>query len=168
VVILPVLRHLTSAKDAVIAGVLAGPLAMLPAMLFFVCMVAYYPAVGAAALPSDYVLTRLDAPMLHIVFQVMIFAALLESGTGAVHAVNQRLDGILRLRGRPLSTQGRLLFSASVLTLSVFVATRFGLVALIARGYRILAALFIAVYVLPLMVHCIRSRCIHPPATGLP
>ena len=31
--------------------------------------------------------------MIHVAFQVMIFAALLESGTGAVHAVNQRLAG---------------------------------------------------------------------------
>lgn len=86
-----------------------------------------------------------------------------------MHAINQRLDGILRVRERPLSTRGRLLFSASVLIVSVFVATRFGLVALIARGYRILAALFIAVYVLPLLVRCIRSiRGVRRPATGLP
>ncbi|HEY1492339.1 MAG TPA: hypothetical protein VGF35_06905, partial [Steroidobacteraceae bacterium] len=40
VVILPVLRHLTSNRDAVIAGVIAGPLAMLPGLLFFCCMMA--------------------------------------------------------------------------------------------------------------------------------
>ena len=44
VVILPVLRHLTSSRDAVIAGLLAGPLAMIPAVLFFLCMIAWYPA----------------------------------------------------------------------------------------------------------------------------
>ncbi len=41
VVILPVLRHLTSNRDAVISGVLAGPLAMIPALLFFIPMVAF-------------------------------------------------------------------------------------------------------------------------------
>ena len=40
VIILPVLRHLTSNRDAIIAGVLSGPLAMIPAVLFFICMVA--------------------------------------------------------------------------------------------------------------------------------
>jgi uncharacterized membrane protein YkvI len=152
VVILPALRHLTSRRDAVIAGVLAGPLAMIPALLFYVCMVAYYPAITAVALPSDYVLTQLNAPPLHILFQVMILAALLESGTGSVHAVNQRIAGILAARGRTLPTVGRLLVSAGVLVLSVFVATRFGLVELIARGYRALAYVFIAVYVVPLLV----------------
>ncbi len=85
-------------------------------------------------------------------------AALLESGTGAVHAVNQRIASVLRLRGHPVSTSGRLLLSAGILILSVFVATRFGLVALIAQGYRMLAYLFIAVYVIPLLTYGIWMR----------
>src|SRR5215210_3797446 len=54
VVILPVLRHLMSDKDAVVAGVISGPLTMLPALLFFIPMVAFYPEVQSATLPSDY------------------------------------------------------------------------------------------------------------------
>jgi uncharacterized membrane protein YkvI len=34
---------------------------------------------------------------------------------------------------------------------SIFIAERFGLVALIAKGYRLLAWIFLAVYVLPLL-----------------
>src|SRR3546814_8278506 len=71
-----------SARDAVAAGLLAGPLAMLPALLFFICMVAYYPAVQSEALPSDFLLERLELPWFRILFQLMIFTALLESGTG--------------------------------------------------------------------------------------
>jgi hypothetical protein len=44
------------------------------------------------ALPSDYLLARLDQPWFRYLFQIMIFAALLESGTGAVHAVNERIS----------------------------------------------------------------------------
>jgi hypothetical protein len=39
-VILPVLRHLLNDRDAIIAGALAGPLTMLPALLFCIAMVA--------------------------------------------------------------------------------------------------------------------------------
>ena len=46
VAILPFLRHLTSRRDAMVAGLLSGPLAMLPAILFFLCMAAYYPEIG--------------------------------------------------------------------------------------------------------------------------
>jgi uncharacterized membrane protein YkvI len=153
VVILPVLRHSRTNKDAVIAGLLAGPLGMLPAVLFFLCMAAFYPEINAATLPSDYILTRLDAPIFHFIFQLMILAALLESGTGLVHAINERVAGVLRARGRALSTATRLWCSGGVLVISIFVATRFGLVTLIASGYRGLAYVFIAVFVLPLLTY---------------
>jgi uncharacterized membrane protein YkvI len=154
VVILPVLRHLTSNRDAIIAGALCGPLAMIPAFLFFVCMVAYYPDISAQALPSDFLLQRLDAPVFHGVFQLMIFAALLESGTGSVHAVNQRIEQVWRAkRGRDLSPRARFIAAGVLLVIAMLIADRFGLVTLIARGYRGLAYLLIAVYVLPLLTY---------------
>ena len=52
VLILPVVRHMTGRRDALIAGLLAGPMAMLPGILFFICMVAFYPQVTDAPLPS--------------------------------------------------------------------------------------------------------------------
>jgi uncharacterized membrane protein YkvI len=148
--ILPVTRHLTSRRDALIAGALAGPLGMLPAFVFFICMTAYDPAIRVETLPSDYMLSRLGSPAFHVLFQVMILAALLESGTGAIHAINQR---IMSLRTGPVRYGAAIRFavSASILFLSIFVAQRFGLVALIARGYRLLAYLFIGVYVVPLL-----------------
>lgn len=152
VVILPVLRHLTSTRDAVIAGVIAGPLAMLPAILFFVCMVAFYPGIGAETLPSDFLLRQLNAPVFHWLFQLMIFAALLESGAGAVHAINERVAGVLRRRrGAELGARSRALIAGALLVVCMFVAERVGLIALIASGYRLLAWLFLAVFVLPLM-----------------
>ena len=48
IIILPVTRHLTSKKDAIVAGVLAGPLAMAPAVLFFIAMAGFPPGDPAA------------------------------------------------------------------------------------------------------------------------
>jgi uncharacterized membrane protein YkvI len=152
VVILPVLRHLRSDRDAVVAGLVAGPLAMLPAILFFVSMVAFYPAIASETLPSDFLLQRLDLPVFHVLFQLMIFAALLESGTGAVHAINERIDRAWRAtRGAGLGRLARLALALALLVCCMLLADRFGLVALIARGYRALAAIFLLVYVVPLL-----------------
>jgi uncharacterized membrane protein YkvI len=151
VIVLPLARHFTSRRDAVIAGVLSGPLAMLPGLLFFLCMLAWYPAIGGQALPSDFILRQLQAPVFHLLFQCMIFGALLESGTAAVHACNERIAGAWRRqRGSEFSRRGRLAMSAAVLVGSMVIADRIGLVALIASGYRGLAYLFLVVYVLPL------------------
>lgn len=154
VIILPVLRHLTSNRDAVIAGALAGPLAMIPAFLFFICMVAYYPEIGAESLPSDFLLQRLDAPLFHGIFQLMIFAALLETGAGSVHAVNQRIEHVWQARmGRTLSARARFVAAGILLVVAMLLADRFGFVTLIARGYRALAYILIAVYVVPLLTY---------------
>ncbi len=154
IVILPVVRHMRNSRDAIQAGLLAGPLAMVPALLFFICMAAFYPSIGSQALPSDFLLERLHLPVFRLIFQLMIFAALLESGAGSVHSVNERISHALRAAGRPeLSRRARLLITLSVLVLSVFVANRYGLVLLIAKGYRALAYLFLVIYVLPLMTY---------------
>lgn len=152
VVVLPVVRHLTSNRDAIVAGAIAGPLAMLPALLFFTAMVAFYPAIAGATLPSDYLLQRLNIPLFEIAFQLMIFSALLESGASSVHAINERVAHALRARrGTDLSHRARLAIALGLLVGCMFVADRFGLVALIANGYRALAYVLIAVYVIPLL-----------------
>ncbi len=152
VVILPILRHLTSQRDAFVAGLIAGPLTMLPAILFFVAMMAFYPAIGSATLPSDILLRQMAVPGFHIIFQSMIFAALLESGVGAVHAINERVSAVAEARGRqPLGPGLRAVIGGTVLAGCMFVAARVGLVDLIARGYRFLAWLFLASFVAPLL-----------------
>jgi uncharacterized membrane protein YkvI len=152
VVILPVLRHLTSDRDAVIAGTVAGPLTMLPALLFFISMVAFYPEVQSATLPSDFLLQRIDVPAFHILFQAMIFSALLESGTSSVHAINERIDRAWETRtGKALTQRQRLAIAVVVLVVCMFLASRFGLVALIATGYRALSYILLATFILPLV-----------------
>lgn len=151
VIVLPVTRHLLSDRDAVTAGLIAGPLAMIPAFVFFVCMCAYAPEIGGAALPSDVLLSKLDLPLFRLLFQLMVFAALLESGTGAVHAVNERLAGAFRARlGRAFGVRARALCALALLLLCMVLAERVGLVGLIAGGYRLLAYALIALYVAPL------------------
>lgn len=151
VVILPVIRHLTSQRDAVIAGLLCGPLAALPALLFFMCMIAFYPEIGKAMVPSDVLLARLDIPLLHGLFQLMILAALLESGVGLVHAINERVAGIYAHRGQAMPARSRFAIALGVLVAAIFVADRIGLVDLVAKGYTASAYVILGLYVLPLL-----------------
>jgi uncharacterized membrane protein YkvI len=152
VVILPVVRHLTSRKDAIVAGLLAGPLAIWPALVFFICMIAFYPAIANETLPSDFLLRQLNLPIFHIIFQVMIFSALLESGAGGVHALNERIAGVWRARrGKELSARTRLIIASIILIGAVFIADAVGLVNLIAQGYRALAYAILIIFVAPLL-----------------
>jgi uncharacterized membrane protein YkvI len=164
VVILPVIRHMRSRNDAIVAGVLAGLLAMLPAVLFFVSMTAFYPQIGSQLLPSDFLLQRMHLPAFRIIFQLMIFAALLESGTGMVHAINERVAHTYRAGADgTLSPVARLCITATMLAGSVFVAERIGLIALIANGYRLLSMVFLLTFVLPVMTYGLWSVWRHRP-----
>ena len=152
IAILPMLRHLTTKRDALVAGALAGPLAIWPAFVFFFCMLAFYPQIGAETLPSEFLLRQLDLPLFHIVFQIMILVALLESGVGIVHGLNERIAGAYKARrGRTLTPRARLIIGSLVLLGSVFIADRIGLVTLIAQGYRALALTLLVVFVAPLL-----------------
>jgi len=163
VAILPVLRHMRSDRDAVVAGLLAGPLAMAPALLFFVCMAAW-PDVQRVVLPSDFLLGKLNLPVVRWGFQIMIFAALLESGTGSVNAFIERVDGVFAERGSHMSQRLRLIVALALLTSAVFLADRFGLVRLIASGYRYLSWAFLAIYVVPLLTLGLWRVLRHDPA----
>ncbi|HEY0598119.1 hypothetical protein [Sphingopyxis sp.] len=154
IVILPVTRHLRSRRDAVAAGLLCGPLAMLPAALFFLAMIGFADTLLVHPLPSDFLLSQLDMPWFRVIFQLMILAAMLESGVGGVHAINERLSNMIATRARRdrgLTPFQRLASTSAVLLFAVVVADRVGLVALIADGYRWLAYLFLLVYVAPLL-----------------
>lgn len=165
IVILPVTRHLLSSRDAVIAGVVAGPLAMLPAILFFVAMVGFAPLIANQPLPSEFMLNQLDMPVFRAIFQVMIFFALLESATSGVHSINERIAHSLSAGSGKLNPSCRALISLAILCVAVFIAGQFGLVALISEGYPWLALAFLLIYVAPLCTIGVR-RLIAPNASG--
>lgn len=153
VVILPVLRHMTSRRDAVIAGVVAGPLAMLPGLFFFLSMIAWAPAIAGVTLPSDFLLQKINLPVVRLLFQTMIFFALLESGSGIVHAILERVRHAMRARlDRDPGLATRAIATLAVLLVSVFAAQGVGLVDLIAKGYRLMSWMLIAIFIVPVIV----------------
>ena len=101
-------------------------------------------------------LRQLGLPLLHGAFQIMIFMALLQSGVSAVHAINERIAGYLADRGRRnFSPSARLACTSVLLVVAIFAAQQFGLVDLIAKGYRALAWMILVTFVLPFS----RSAC---------
>ena len=68
--------------------------------------------------------------------------------------MNQRIEQVWRAkRGGDLPARARFIAAGVLLVIAMLIADRFGLVTLIARGYRGLAYLLIAVYVAPLLTY---------------
>jgi uncharacterized membrane protein YkvI len=123
---------------------------MIPALLLYVAMAGVYPEVLDRPVPVNYLLEMLGSPWFQIVFQVMLFGTLIESGAGLVHALNERIDGLARERGGNLPDWTRAAIAVGFLVIASSLAP-LGLMDLIARGYGTLTWIFIALYVVPIV-----------------
>lgn len=144
------LRAHRSRRDALVAGALTGPIAMIPALLFTLAMIGEYPAILAERVPSNQILSVLGSRGFQVVFQIVLFGTLIETGTGLIHAVNERIAGLRADARRPMPGWVRPAVAVAFLGLGAAVS-RFGLVGLIARGYGTLTLVFLAVYVVPIL-----------------
>jgi uncharacterized membrane protein YkvI len=142
-------RGMASRREALTAGLLSGPVAMLPGVLFFIPMAAFHPQISEAALPSSYLLGQLGAGWFEALFQLVVFSTLVATGAGLLHAVNERAAQWYAARGRTLPPPARSALALGLMAFSVFAAGAFGLVNLIAQGYGVLTWFFIAIIVLP-------------------
>jgi len=144
-------RHMESRKDALIAGALAGPIGMLPAILFLLGMIASYPDILAAPVPSDYMMQRLELGWLSVIFYIVVFGTFIETGTGMIHAINERVDHAFLERSLDMPRWLRPAIAMSILFFSVVLADRIGIIDLIGKGYSALAWIFLIIFLIPLL-----------------
>ncbi len=143
-------RHLKSRRETITAGLLTGPIAMIPAALLYVALLGVHPGVLDRPVPVNFLLDALGSRGLQITFQIMLFGTLIESGAGLIHALNERLDGFMRDRGATLPQWARPAVAIGFLVVSAVLA-RVGLVGLIARGYGTLTWAFVILFVIPIL-----------------
>ncbi len=143
-------RHIQTRKQAVWAGLLAGVIGMLPALFFYLAMVPHYPAIVDATVPSNFILEALGSRTFQIAYQIILFGTLIETGTGMIHAVNERLAATRRERGTAMPSWARPAVAAVFLGVALSL-TPLGLIDLIRQGYGTITWGFIVYYVLPVL-----------------
>jgi uncharacterized membrane protein YkvI len=145
------IRHLTRRREALVAGALAGPLGMLPGVLFYIAMVGYYDEIAEVALPSAFLLAKLQAPWFEWLFQIAVLLTLVDTGVAILHAINERVAGIYAERQQPMPRLLRPSIAVTVMIVSVYAASAVGLIDLIAQGYGLLTYAFIVLLILPVL-----------------
>ena len=146
-----VVRHLENRRDSMIAGFMAGLIAMFPGALIFTALLAFYPSIVDEAIPANFVLSQLNRPGFQLFFQLVLFGTFIETGTGMIHGFNERIAGFLAERGRTLTHWRRLGVAAVILVASVWLADRFGLIALIERGYGLITYGYWLLFLAPIL-----------------
>ena len=144
-------RHMESRRDAFIAGVLAGPIGMIPAILFLLGMITSYPEILDAPVPADFMMRQLDLGWMTLVFYTVVFGTFVETGTALIHSINERIDHVYLERSQHMPRWLRPAIAVGTLFVAVVLADRFGIINLIAKGYGSLTWAFLAVIFLPLV-----------------
>lgn len=139
--------------DALWAGLLTGLLATVPFAMTYLALMVYYPeeAVMGAPVPWLEMLQRSAGPALVTFYAVVVLWTLVETCTGLLHALTDRIDANLEELGRaPLPRWAIGVLTAAVL-LAAALLSRFGLITLVARAYSAMAYGFLALFALPLL-----------------
>ncbi len=142
---------ISTRRQALGAGVMTGVIAVLPALLFFIAMLSQYPQITTEPVPALYLMGQLNSPGLTGIFHLVVFGTFVETGTGLIHSINERIDSQAREQSTQLPRWARPGISCLLLLLSVYGATSVGIVDLIAQGYGILSWVFIAVLLISLL-----------------
>ncbi len=145
------LRHLTRQREALTAGAIAGVVAILPGVFLYVALMAAYPDIGDATIPSAVLLEKLGTPWFAAFFQIVLLGTFIQTGVGLVHSVNERIAAALAERGLTLAAAYRPMIAIGLLVLALFLAMGIGIIDLIASGYGVLTYGFIAVFVVPVL-----------------
>lgn len=153
------LQRQTSRRESLVSGLLAGTLMTMPFALTYFAFMGFYPSesVMGASVPWLPVLNSVGGTALIAFYGIVIGWTLVETSVGLIHALIDRLDeNIADIRVGPLESQTGLSNVQSgglavAILLGALLLSRFGIIALVAQGYTMMAYFFIALFAIPLL-----------------
>ncbi len=148
--VLFVLPHIETRRQAVLSGLIAGWAGIIPGILVFIALLAQYPDILKAPVPVVMILEGLDISWFSVLFQCVLFGTFIETGGGIIHSVNERIATALGERGAAYPRWARAITAIVMLGAAVFLAKRFGIVDLIAKGYGALSYAYLVIVIIPL------------------
>ncbi|MFB6299096.1 MAG: hypothetical protein ABEH65_02430 [Halobacteriales archaeon] len=151
------LHRQESRKETVTSGILAGVMMTAPYLLTYLCLMGFYPqeSVMGASVPWLPMLRSVAGPAVIAFYGIVIGWTLVETAVGAIHAIIDRIDAdIERMEmGRFADADGLTRIQSGLLGGGILVVatllSRFGIIALVAQGYTIMAYFFIALFAVP-------------------
>ena len=152
--ILYTVRECETRKQAVVCGLLAGLIGVLPAFLLLLAMGGALPEAvfnannnGTAV---SAIFSKLNMRWLYVIFEIVLFGTLIETGSGFIKAVDDRIEISAAVNGQETPKWVRPVVAIGLTLLGVAVST-FGLTGLIAKGYGTICWGFLIVYVIPML-----------------
>ena len=147
------LKRQTKRKETVISGIIAGALMTIPWFLTYFAVMGFYPAEGVltAEVPWLAMMKGVAGPIVISIFGIVMGGTLIETSTGIIHALIERINSGLQEGGRAVLSRGQQGFTTVLILVIATVLSKFGIIDLVAKGYSLLAYGFILIYLVPLL-----------------
>ena len=143
-------RHIETRKEAIGSGIMAGLIGIIPGFLLYIAMISKYPEILNVTVPANFMLEAFNLKVFQIIFQVVLFGTLIETGTGFIFAVNERIASVYEEKKTKMPSWISIVLPTVLLIAGVFIA-QFGLIGLIAKGYGTITWGFFYIYALPVV-----------------
>jgi uncharacterized membrane protein YkvI len=144
------IKNFETRREAFTGGVIAAIVGILPGFLFYIAILGQYPEVVAEEIPAVFVIQKTGLFALLVVFLIMLVGTLIETGTGFIHAVNERIQSAFQARNKLFPDWQRPVIAVAMLLVSLGLST-FGIIDLIAKGYGLISWGIFVIYFVPLM-----------------
>lgn len=139
--------------DSFMAGLNSSLLVSIAFFLTWLCLLGFYtkPEVVNASIPWYEIMKVVGGLWLRGFYVLAVFWTLIETGVGMIHAIVRRVEVQLKeIKGVGLSRTQEGIIAASIAVVAILFA-RYGIIALVAKGYGTLAWVFFAIYFIPLV-----------------
>jgi uncharacterized membrane protein YkvI len=144
---------LKARSEVIVAGVVAATVAAVPALIFHFSFMASYPAVIDERIPTYWMFDKISTPLMLNIYVVVMFVLVSQTGVGVLQGLIERLDvWHQQKKGIPLTPAGHAGIAGAAVIFSAALGSM-GIVSLILRGYTIMFASFIVVFVVPLITY---------------
>lgn len=147
------LDRLDERKDSVISGFNSALFVGVAFFLTWLSLLGFYtkPEVVNAPVPWYEIMKLIGATWLRAFYVLAVFWTLIETGTGMIHSIVRRIDVQLEeSKGTHLDRKQEALLATFIIFVAIAMA-KFGIIALVARGYGTLAWVFFIVLFIPLV-----------------
>lgn len=143
------IRDCDTRKEAVTSGLLSGLIAVIPAALLLIVLSGVEGTV-TADVPVSVVFNTLDMKWLYILFEIVLFGTLIETGAGFIKAIDDRIELAVTKNSKTSPSWLHPTIAIVGVVLGIIVA-QFGLIALIAKGYGTMCWIFMIIFAVPMV-----------------
>lgn len=145
--------YIETRKEALLAGVIAGMVGIIPAFLFYTALLSHAAEVLDQSIPANFILAKLNSPMFQFVFQIVLLGTFIETGVGFIHGFNERIAGVYLEKGKKMPNWLRFIVALILFIIAIYFANAVGLVGLIAEGYGTITWGFWIIFVGPVLTY---------------